>query len=114
MQPIRPVQPVPPYDPGPMPPRTPVAALLGFGAVALGLSLLQIFPLLLLARFTALGGVVCGLIGAALGLVALAQIARLPKRYQGRPMAIAATVLGLLEALGYGLFFVLGANLPRL
>jgi hypothetical protein len=111
MQPIRPVQPVPPYDPGPMPPRTPVAALLGFAAVALGLSLLQIFPLLLLARFTVLGGAICGLVGAVLGSTALAQITRLPKRYQGRPMALAAIVLGLLEALGYAIFFALGAHL---
>jgi hypothetical protein len=114
MQPVRPVQPVPPYDPGPMPPRTPAAALLGFGAVALGLALLQVFPLLLLARYTALGGVVCGLVGAALGATALLRIARLPKRFQGRPMAIAALVLGLLEALGYTTFIALGTHLPTL
>jgi hypothetical protein len=114
MQPIRPVQPVPPYDPGPMPPRTPVAALFGFGAVALGLAMLQIFPLLLLSRYTALGGVCCGLLGAALGGTALAQIASNPKRYQGRPMAIAALTLGLLEALGYAIFFVVSSQLPSL
>lgn len=111
MQPIRPVQPVSPYDPGPMPPRTPATALFGFAAVALGLSLLEIFPLLLLSRFTALAGAACGLIGAALGATALSQVARLPKRYQGRPMAIAAIVLGMLEAIGYVIFYAVSAHL---
>ena len=92
MLPIRPVEPVPPYEPGPMPPRTPVQALLGFGAVALGVGLLQVFPLLLLSKYVALGA------------LALSRIARFPKRYEGRPMALAAVILGLLEALAYGVF----------
>jgi hypothetical protein len=97
-----------------MPPRTPVLALLGFGAVALGLSFLQLFPVLLLARYTALGGAACGLLGAGLGAIALLQIAHMPKRYQGRPMAITALVLGLLEALGYVVYFAVGLHLPAL
>lgn len=109
MLPIKPVEPVPPYDPGPMPPRTPLLALLGFGAVALGVSLLQVFPVLLLSHYVALGGALCGLVAAALGALALARIARNPKRYEGRPMAIAAIILGLLEALGYAVFAALQA-----
>ena len=110
MQPRQPVQRIPPHDRGPMPPRTPLAALLGFGAVALGLALLQIFPLLLLTRYIALGGALCALLGAALGATALIQISRLPKRYQGRPMAVVAVSLGLLEAIGYAVYFALGAH----
>lgn len=87
-----------------MPPRTPVQALLGFGAVALGVGLLQVFPLLLLSKYVALGGAMCGLVAAALGALALSRIARFPKRYEGRPMALAAVILGLLEALAYGVF----------
>jgi hypothetical protein len=93
-----------------MPPRTPRAALVGFGAVALGVSLIQVFPLLLLSRYIALGGIACGLVAAGLGLIALGQVVRQPKRYEGRPMALAAIVLGLLEALGYAIFFVLGGQ----
>lgn len=111
MQPIRPVAPVPPYDPGPMPPRTPVVALVGIGAVALGLALLEILPLLLLARFLAIGGMLCGLAAMVLGTVALSRIASQPKRYEGKPMAVAAIILGLLEALGYAAFYVLGMQL---
>jgi hypothetical protein len=111
MQPVRPVQFMPPYEPGPLPPRTPVAALLGFGAVALGLVFLEILPVLLLTRYLALGGVCCGLLGAVLGATALAQIGRMPKRYQGRPMATAALALGLLEALGYAIYFIVSARL---
>jgi hypothetical protein len=111
MQPIRPVAPVPPYDPGPMPPRTTPFALFGIGAAALGVSLAELLPVLALGRFLALGGVVCGLAGALLGLAGLAQIARQPRRFEGRPMSIAAVVLGLLEALAYGAYFLLGATL---
>ena len=115
MQPIKPVEPVPPYDAGPMPPRTPVQALFGIGAVALGISLLEVFPLLLLTRYTALVGIACGLAAILLGILALGKIARLPARYEGRPMAIAAIVLGVLEALGYAVFMlvqmVLGLHL---
>ena len=104
MQPSQPQPraPLPVYDPGPMPPRTPLLALLGIGAVALGLALLEILPVFGLSRYLAAGGAVCGLVAAALGLLALARIARLPTRYEGRPMATAALVLGLLEALCYG------------
>lgn len=105
MQPIRPVQPVPPYDRGPMPPHTSPYALFGIGAVALGVTLLQVLPLLLLTRYLALAGVACGLAGVALGSVALGHITRNPKRIEGRPMAIAAIVLGLLEVLGYFAYF---------
>ena len=110
MQPVRPVAPMaplPPYDPGPMPPRTPVLALLGIGMVALGLALLEAFPVMGLSRYLAEGGAVCGLVAAAFALLALARIARFPARYDGRPMALAALVLGLLEALLYGGFVAL-------
>jgi hypothetical protein len=112
--PIRPVEPVPPYERGPMPPRTSPFALFGIGAVALGITLAQVLPLLLLSRYLVLIGVACGLLGAALGLAALGQIARFPKRIEGRPMAIAAVVLGLLEALGYLAIFLLRDRIPFL
>lgn len=113
MQPIRPVQPVPPYPRGPMPPRTPLLALLGFGSVALGAALPQVLPLLALVALTRYGlalGIVCGLVAAGLGIAALVTIARQPTRYEGRPMAIAALVLGLLEATAYGAFGALEAT----
>lgn len=111
MQPIRPVAPVPPYDPGPMPPRTTAFALFALGAVALGVGLIEIFPLLLLARFLAFGGIVCGLVAVVLGVVALQRIASQPKRYEGKPMAVAAIIVGLLEALGYTAFYLLGTSM---
>ncbi len=114
MPPIRPVEPVPPYDRGPMPPRTSPFSLFGIGAVALGIMLAQVLPLLLLSRYLVLVGVACGLLGSALGLAALGQIARFPKRIEGRPMAIAAIVLGVLEALGYLALFLLGGHIPFL
>ncbi|HEY7834736.1 MAG TPA: hypothetical protein VIG30_14280 [Ktedonobacterales bacterium] len=107
MLPIRPPAPLAPYDPGPMPPRTPALALLGIGAVALGVALLEALPVLGLSRYLAAGGAVCGLVAVALGLGALARIARQPKRYEGRPMALAALVLGLLEVLFFGGFLAL-------
>ena len=114
MPPIRPVEPVPPYDPGPMPPRTSPFALLGIGAVAFGLSTIVVLPALLLVRYLALVGIVCGLAAVALGLLALGQIARFPKRIEGRPMALAAVSLGLLEALGYVALFLLHSGIPFL
>lgn len=111
MQPIRPVAPVPPYDPGPMPPRTTAFALVAIGAVALGVALTEIFPLLLLARFLAFGGMLCGLAAMVLGGIALQRIASQPKRYEGKPMAVAAIIVGLLETLGYAAFYLLGTQL---
>jgi hypothetical protein len=100
--------PAPPHDPGPMPPRTPLAALLGFGAVALGATTLELFvPLSALRHYVALAGAACGLLAALLGAVALGQIARRPERFEGRPMAIAALILGAAEALGFAIFFLL-------
>jgi hypothetical protein len=87
-----------------MPPRTPSFALFGIGAVALGVALLQVLAVLQ-ARYVTLAGVVCGVAGAALGLLALGRIAANPRRYAGRPMAIAAVALGLLEAVAYGAYF---------
>lgn len=110
MQPIRPAEPVAPYNPGPMPPHTSVYALFGIGAVALGVTLIQLFPLLSLTRYLALGGAACGSVGAALGVLALGHIARNPKRIEGRPMALAAVVLGVFETLGYLAFFWLASG----
>ncbi|HEX9412499.1 MAG TPA: DUF4190 domain-containing protein [Ktedonobacterales bacterium] len=109
MQPIRPVAPVPPYDPGPMPPRTTGFALFGIGAVALGLGLIQLSVLL---PFVTAIGFLCGVAAVVLGLIALLQIARDPKRLEGRRMAVAAIVLGTLEALGYLVFFLVPRGLP--
>ncbi len=114
MYPIRPVAPVPPYDRGPMPPHTSPFALFGIGAVALGLALLQILPLLLLARFLAVVGLACGLAAAGLGLLALGHIARFPKRIEGRPMALAAVILGSIEALGYAALLLLHVTVPAI
>lgn len=111
MQPIRPVAPMPPYDPGPMPPRTTAFALVGIGAVALGLGLIEVLPLLLLARFLAFAGIACGIAAVVLGALALGRIASQPKRYEGRPMALAAIILGTLEAVGYAVFYVMGTQL---
>jgi hypothetical protein len=110
MQPIRPVAPVPPYDPGPMPPRTTAFALVAIAAAALGVALIEIFPLLLLARFLAFGGMLCGLVALLLGTIALGRIARQPKRYEGKPMAVAAIIVGLLEVVGYIAFYLLGTQ----
>jgi hypothetical protein len=101
MLPIKPVEPVPPYEAGPMPPRTPALALFGFGAVAAGIGQLEVLPVLALGWLIAPVGIVCGLVAIALGALALGKIARLPARYEGRPMAIAALALGVLEALVY-------------
>jgi hypothetical protein len=112
MYPIRPVEPVPPYDRGPMPPHTSPFALFGIGAVAVGLAMLQVLPLLLLARFLAVAGVACGVAAVALGLLALGHITRFPKRIEGRPIALAAVILGSLEALGYSALLVLHVTIP--
>jgi hypothetical protein len=109
MQPIRPVAPVPPYDPGPMPPRTTGFALFGIGAVALGLGLIQFSVFL---PVVAAIGFLCGVAAAVLGLIALLQIARDPKRLEGRRMAVAAIVLGALETLGYVVFFLAPRGSP--
>src|SRR5260370_28069865 len=104
MQPIRPVAPVPPYDPGPMPPRTTGFALFGIGAVALGLGLIQLSVLL---PFVSAIGFLCGVAAVVLGLIALLQIARHPKRLEGRRMSVAAIVLGAQGPLCYLTFFLL-------
>lgn len=110
MYPIRPPEPVPPYERGPMPPHTSPFALIGAGVDAVALSLIQVLPWLGLGHYLALGGAAFGLVGVILGLVALGHIARQPKRVEGRPMAIAAIVVGGLELVGYLAFFVLGAG----
>jgi hypothetical protein len=94
-----------------MAPRTSPYALVGIGAVALGVGGAQLFAVLLLTRYLALVGVACGAVGAVLGLLGLGQIARNPKRFEGRPMAIAAVILGTLEVLGYGAFFLVRAGI---
>jgi hypothetical protein len=93
-----------------MPPHTSPFALIGAGADVVGLGLIQVLPLLGLAHYLALGGAACGVLGAVMGLVALAHIARNPKRIEGRPMAIASVVVGGLEVVGYLVVFALGAR----
>jgi hypothetical protein len=95
-----------------MPPRTSPFALLGIGAAALGVSTVAVLPALLLSRYLALVGLVCGALAIVLGLLALLQIARFPKRIEGRPMAIAAVIFGALEALGYLALLLLHGSFP--
>lgn len=110
MYPLRPPEPVPPYDRGPMPPHTSPFALIGIGADVIALGLIQVMALLGLAHYLALGGAACGLVGVIMGWVALRHIARMPKRIEGRPMAVAAIVVGALEVVGYLVLFAVGAS----
>lgn len=85
--------------PGPMAPRTATLALVAMGVALVGVGLLQ-FAFVALHALAALG-IICGIVGTLLGVLALGRIARSAGRLEGRPMAIAAIVVGALVAIAH-------------
>jgi hypothetical protein len=92
-----------------MAPRTTGFALAGIGAVALGLSLLELGTLL---PPVTIGGLLCGAAAVVLGGVGWLRILGDPKHLEGRRMATAAIVLGVAEALVYAVFLLRPPGLP--